>query len=316
MRTPSALLALVLAGFTGSIAGGSLLATGHIPATRQAKDSSKKPAEPAVTPVTGPSWLHHLNVPYGGTSLGRGAGRYGPGPNESSPPGRGSVPIVVRESVFLTGGDLYRLNCQACHTAQGTGAPPEIKSALDLIQGSSLTLVRQQLAQKGMPPDNPNVRAEVAKARTDLYRRIREGGQRMPPHTHLQAADIDVLYPYLTQLAHVPESPRPSRRQVSWSRLGEHVIKGTCHICHDAVGPRPTAEAMLQGVIPPLNIIRADNSQAAFIWKAKNGAPLVTGRPSFHYRGRMPVFYYLQEEELAAAYYYLGAYPPQAAAVR
>lgn len=316
MRTPSALLALVLAGFTGSIAGGSLLAAGHVTTTRQATHTSKKPAEPAVTAVTGPSWLHHLNIPYGGTSLGRGAGRYGPGPNESSPPGRGSVPIVVRESVILTGGDLYRLNCQACHTAEGTGAPPEIKSALDLIRGSSLALVRQQLEREGMATNSPNVRAEVTKARTDLYRRIREGGQRMPPHNHLQTADIDVLYAYLTELAHAPDAPPASRRTVSWSRLGEHVIKGTCHICHDAVGPRPTAEAMLQGVIPPLNILRADNSQAAFIWKARNGAPLVTAHPSFHYRGRMPVFYYLQEEELAAAYDYLGAYPPQAAAVK
>lgn len=316
MRTPSALLALVLAGFTGSVAGGSLVAAGRVAAARQAEHPSTKPAESAVTPVTGPSWLHHLNIPYGGTSLGRGAGRYGPGPNESSPPGRGSIPIVVRPSVVLTGSDLYRLNCQACHTAAGTGAPPEIKSALDLIQGSSLALVRQQLEHEGMAPNNLNLVTEVSKARAELYRRIRDGGQRMPPHPYLQAADIDVLYAYLTELVHAPDSPLPSRRSVSWARLGEHVIKGTCHICHDAVGPHPTADAMLQGVIPPLNIIRADNSQAAFIWKAKNGAPLLTGRPSFHYRGRMPVFYYLQEEELAAAYDYLGAYPPQAAAVK
>ena len=38
------------------------------------------------------------------------------------------------------------------------------------------------------------------------------------------------------------------------------------------------------------------------------------GRPSFHYRGRMPVSYYLQDVELAAAYDFLVAYPPQGTA--
>ena len=73
---------------------------------------------------------------------------------------------------------------------------------------------------------------------------------------------------------------------------------------------------MLYGAIPPLDILRADNSRAAFIWKAKNGAPVIAGGPAFHFRGRMPVFYYLQEEELAAAYDYLVAYPPRAAAAK
>jgi mono/diheme cytochrome c family protein len=208
---------------------------------------------------------------------------------------------------------LYRLNCQACHTAEGTGSPPEIKSALDLVRGSSLALVRRQFQQEGLTATPASVKADVAKARTELFRRIREGGQRMPPHTHLQRADVEVLYAYLSQLAQTPDGPQPSQITTTWARLGEHVIKGTCHICHDASGLRPSADAMLQGVIPPLNVIRADNSQASFVSKAKNGAPLVTGRPSFHYRGRMPVFYYLQEEELAAAYDFLTAYPPQAA---
>ena len=40
------------------------------------------------------------------------------------------------------------------------------------------------------------------------------------------------------------------------------------------------------------------------------------GPQSFHYRGRMPVFDYLQDKELAAAYDFLVAYPPQAAAAK
>jgi hypothetical protein len=135
----------------------------------------------------------------------------------------------------------------------------------------------------------------------------------MPPFTHLQEADIDVLYAYLTELTRTPDAPPQSQRTVSWSRLGEHVVKGTCHICHDAVGARPTGEALLQGVIPPLAVLVADNAQATFIAKVRNGAPVVMGRPLFHYRGRMPVFYYLHDAELAAAYDFLVAYPPRAA---
>ena len=42
----------------------------------------------------------------------------------------------------------------------------------------------------------------------------------------------------------------------------------------------------------------------------------MTGDPAFHYRGRMPVFPFLQDVEVAAAYMYLIDYPPQAASPR
>ena len=67
----------------------------------------------------------------------------------------------------------------------------------------------------------------------------------MPALAHLQEADIDVLYAYLTRLAGSPDASPQSKRTTSWARLGEHVVKGTCHICHDAVGPRPSGEALL-----------------------------------------------------------------------
>jgi hypothetical protein len=49
----------------------------------------------------------------------------------------------VGRLVEPSGADLYRLNCQSCHGAEGTGSPPEIKSVLGLVQGSPLELVRQ-----------------------------------------------------------------------------------------------------------------------------------------------------------------------------
>ena len=135
----------------------------------------------------------------------------------------------------------------------------------------------------------------------------------MLPLQHLEPADIDAIYSYLTLLASVPRSPQPSSRTVTWARLGEHVVKGTCHICHDAAGPRVSGEAMLQGAIPPLSMLLADNAQLEFVRKTLEGAPVTMGRPSLHYRGRMPLFYYLGEKEVAAAYDFLVAYPPREA---
>jgi len=217
----------------------------------------------------------------------------------------------------LTGRDLYRLNCQACHRAEGTGSPAEIKSVLDLVQGSSFEFVRKHLQQEGVAASAATIRSQVSAARKELYRRIREGGQRMPPLAHLQEADINLLYTYLSELAGTVDSKAPSGRTVSWPRLGEHVVKGTCHICHDATGPRPTPDAMLrEGAIPPLTALRADNGQIDFIRKARSGAPAFEGHPLLHYRGRMPVFYYVRDAELAAAYDFLVNYPPQAAPTR
>ena len=309
MRKRHALPALFLAGL---IAGTALLSANNASRGRQAKRPAVPSADSIVTPVAGPSWLNHLNLKFSDSSLGRGAGLYGPTPTESRTPTPGSTSFVPGQSQVLTGGDLYRLNCQACHRAEGTGAPPEIKSLLSLVQGSSLELVRRQLHGEKKSAQAAAIRQQVTQAHNELYRRIREGGERMPPFAHLQEADIDVLYAYLTELAHNPDSRRQSQRTVSWSRLGEHVVKGTCHICHDAVGARPTEEALLQGAIPSLTVLVAENPPVTFISKVRGGAPVVMGRPSFHYRGRMPVFYYLQDVEVAAAYDFLVAYPPQA----
>jgi hypothetical protein len=221
--------------------------------------------------------------------------------------------LAIGRPVVLSGADLYRLNCQSCHRAEGTGSLPEIKSVLGLVQGSSLELVRQHLQQEGRAAPRSTVRAEASRARAALYQRIQKGGQRMPALAHLQEADIDVLYAYLTQLAGFPDASPQSGRPTSWARLGEHVVKGTCHICHDAVGPRPSEEArLLQGTIPPFTTLLEDKPVVDFVTKVRSGAPVMTKDPAFHYRGRMPVFSYLQDVEVAAAYMFLVDYPPQA----
>ena len=83
----------------------------------------------------------------------------------------------VGRPVEPSGADLYRLNCQSCHRAEGTGSPPEIKSVLGLVQGSPLELVRQHLQKEGMPSAGSAARAPATRARADLYQRIQKGGQ-------------------------------------------------------------------------------------------------------------------------------------------
>ena len=133
--------------------------------------SVKLGQDPSVTPVSGPSWLNHLGVRYDETTLGRSGATYGPGPDQpaGAPP---SIPLQVGRPVTLTGGDLYRLNCQACHRAEGKGTPPEIKSVFTAVQGSSLELVRRQLRNKGRQPTP--VRQAPAIARADLVSRIKK----------------------------------------------------------------------------------------------------------------------------------------------
>ena len=133
----------------------------------------------------------------------------------------------------------------------------------------------------------------------------------MPAQEHLQEADINAIYAYLTLLAGTPDAPPQSRQLTGWSRLGEHVVKGTCHICHDAVGRRPSGQALAQGTIPAFTTLLADKPVVDVVTKVRSGAPVMMGDPAFHYRGRMPVFPFLQDVEVAAAYMFLVNYPPQ-----
>ena len=102
--------------------------------------------DPSVTPVSGPSWLTHLGIALRETSLGQGAQRYGPPPGAAHAPAAES--LGVPGTVPMSGADLYRLNCQACHRAEGTGTPPEIHSLLGPVQGASVSLVRTRLRQQ------------------------------------------------------------------------------------------------------------------------------------------------------------------------
>lgn len=265
--------------------------------------------DPLVTPVAGPSWLTHLGLPLNRTYLGQGSGRLGPPPDQ--PKESRAESLGVRRTIDLTGADLYRLNCQACHGESGKGAPPEIKSVLGPVQGSSRALVQQRLQAEHDATAAADSKEAATQARMAIVARLHKGGTRMPPRDYLREDDVRVLFTYLTALAKTPDPQHPVVRTVSWARLGELTVKGTCHICHDATGRQPSGSAMLHGAVPPLESLLQTKSVADFVHKARAGDAVQMGDPALFHRGRMPVFYYLKDEEIAAAYLYLATYPPK-----
>jgi mono/diheme cytochrome c family protein len=292
-----------------------LIAAAVLPGLRahEGRQGSAGLEQPAVSPVAGPSWLNRLHVPAGESGLGRSGATYGPRPDQSPAPPP-SIPLQIGRPVVLTGADLYRLNCQSCHRAAGTGSLPEIKSVFAAVQGSSLYLVRQHLKEQGKAATVADARTQASLAKAALFDRIKKGGQRMPPFPHLQDADVVALYAYLTELVGAPDAAAEARRTVTWARLGEHVVKGTCHICHDAVGPRPSGDTRSTVAIPAFNVLLQDKPVMDFLIKVRQGAAVTSADPAFHYRGRMPVFPFLRDLEVAAAYMFLVDYPPQAEA--
>jgi mono/diheme cytochrome c family protein len=287
-------IAICLAGLVGALA-------------QPLNAQQARPPAPPVTPVTGPGWLTKLGVTLSETSIGRASRHYGPTTPPAAP---APSALVVPESVSMAGADLYRLNCQACHGLTGAGAPPEVKSAVDPIRGVSLDVLRQQMKAQHQP-DDAEARAAPGRVRARILLRMHQGGQRMPSRDHLTDAELDLVFGYLTALAGTSASARPREERVGWDQLGQHVVKGTCHICHDAVGPRPTDKAMIAGAIPSLASLVSTSTVADFVSKARTGKPVTLPTLGLSHRGRMPVFDYLQDREIAAAYMYLATHPPQ-----
>ena len=69
------LAVLLIGGMTG---GGRSMPPAATPSSARRRTLHTRSSEPVVTPVAGSSWLNHLGIRYRDTSLGRGAGRYGP----------------------------------------------------------------------------------------------------------------------------------------------------------------------------------------------------------------------------------------------
>lgn len=290
----------------------------------------------AVTPVQGPSVIARHGLALDTTRLGQ-AGGSGPSAEtaRTEPPlasemprawrgpmgralerffslfreGRADAGAALDDSFVLTGADLYRLNCRSCHGPAGAGAPPEIPSYVGPVQGASAALIRRRLEARGGDVDDAFVRELAAEGEKTLRVRVRNGGERMPAFPHLEGSEVDALIWYLKRQADVPEATgQPHEVTQSVARVGEHLVKGTCHVCHDATGPGGGRMMMMRGVIPSLASFAEQKSPDDLVRKVRDGASGMMGMMG---AGRMPVYPYLTEEENLASYLYLIAYPPR-----
>lgn len=293
---------------------------------------------PNVTPVVGSSWLKHLGISdTRATAMGRMGGDLPPNPSPRKEPGlstgeeaghsgrshmgrimnrmfsmfrsdRQQVSKLMNETFVLTGSDLYRLNCQSCHGPDGKGAPPEIKSLIDPVRGASPTLVMQKMQKMGRSIDDAFAKELAANADSTLRQRLQQGGEKMPPFQHLRGDEVEALLNYLKELAGVPASERRGLLVTqSVARVGEHVVKGTCHICHDATGPGGGHMMMMRGIIPSLASFPEQLSMQQVVRQVELGS---SGMMSMMGGQTMPAFPYITENESAAAYLYLVEYPP------
>jgi mono/diheme cytochrome c family protein len=187
----------------------------------------------------------------------------------------------------LTGADLFRLNCRACHGPEGKGA----RSGIPPLGG----------ALEKAPAESGAMGGEIR-----VRHRLVEGGRVMPNFVHLDAEETNLLIAHLRTLgkpAGGATAPAKTLRQ-SALRVGEHVVKATCQVCHDAAaGPeRMPADA----AVPTIADFTAKYSVGDFLRKTRAGSAEAGAA-----HGRMPRFGYLTTEELEAAYVYLIAFPPQ-----
>jgi mono/diheme cytochrome c family protein len=268
----------------------------------------------SVTAVEGESWIQLLHRPFGETSMAKtwGLGPAPPGPGEDGPSWQLNLsPGYAGQIITLRGSDLYRLNCQGCHGELGHGAPPEINSINGPVQAASVAATMERMKKAGREMSRSDVTAIAKESKALLLLRLHHGGLHMPPPS-LSEAEIRALIPYLEQLSDVPgaEGNQIAVKEPSF-RVGEHIVKSTCHTCHGANGPNPNPGQILEGAIPPLSTLTTRMSLPEFVRKVTSGAPIVMGAPPAAYRGRMPVFAYLTQDEAAAAYLYLILYPPR-----
>jgi mono/diheme cytochrome c family protein len=268
----------------------------------------------AVSAVSGESWLAHLHRSFDETSMGK-TGRLGPPapqPGEMASPWQPYLaPNVTSHTLTLHGSDLYRLNCQGCHGESGQGAPPEINSVINPVRATSVALVMERMKTTGMDISRADAVKLAQQSNSALLLRLHNGGENMPPFPHLNEGEIGSLFAYLKQLAGIPGAEGEQIAvQESPIRVGEHIVKSTCHTCHGALGPDPDVQELWDGAIPPLSVLTTRKSRPEFIRKVTRGAPILMGAQPTLYRGRMPVFYYLSDDEAADVYLYLTQYPP------
>jgi mono/diheme cytochrome c family protein len=268
----------------------------------------------SVTAVEGDSLLGHLHRPFEETSMGK-TWRLGPilkaGEETADPAPSAPRRSSSTNTVLLHGADLYRLNCEGCHGESGLGAPPEIASIINPVRATSVSLVMQRMKSVGADVSRAQATELAGQSKTALLQRIHNGGQDMPSFSYLNDFEVQSLVAYLNLLAGVPNAAAwQAAVSESHARVGELIVKSTCHICHAATGPNPGPAELAAGAIPPLATLTGRVSRAQLIRKITVGAPVMMGAVPDSLRSRMPVFFYMTESEAVDVYGYLEAYPP------
>ena len=305
-------LSLVVGVFGDQTRGDAQRGSSAQPAARPVAGTAEHAGAVVVTPVEGPSVLRHLGLTIEHTSMGW-SGQWGEPPSNVPPsPIRPGHAGDLTFGLVLTGADLYRVSCRACHKADGSGGPPEINSIIGPVQSASAQWMTQRMKAMGRPVDARFIRELTSDTEADLRKRLKVGGHTMPSFAHLSGQEIQVLRPYLDEMAAVPGAERRARTITEPSvRVGELIVKGTCHICHDAAGSDDKPTTVMNGVIPSLATILHQKTLAQFVQKVRAGTPIPLSAGGVSSRGRMPVFNYLSDSEAASAYSYLIMYPPR-----
>jgi mono/diheme cytochrome c family protein len=290
-----------------------------------------------VTPAHGPSWLKHLGIfDIRATAMGEMGGYDPPPPSPRKEPefpvetGRSGNPMgmgmggmmggsystyrlspaeaerLMGERFFLAGSDLYRLDCRSCHGPNGDGAPPEINSLIGPFQGTSPALLEKRMKKLGRPIGAKLAKDLAAQAEENIRQRLQNGGKKMPAFRHLDREEVNVLLKYLKAHVGAPESKgKEMLVKQSVSRVGEHLVKGTCQICHDATGPGIGRMGMMRGIVPSLASFPWEQSMQSIVWQVELGSRMMMMGGQ-----RMPTYPYITAEESAAVYLYLLQYPP------
>jgi mono/diheme cytochrome c family protein len=285
-----------------------LLLASAAPAADQREATAGQTGAAVVTAPSGPSWVTRRGL----TMLQASLGRLGALGHASAAPAATTLPSwpwpALQERWTLTGADLYRLDCRACHNADGSGLPPEINSVLDPIRATSAALLQKRMEERGRPIDAATARGLAEQAVANLRLRFHDGGEKMPALPHITGPEADALLGYLGRLAGMPVATRQEPRlALSAAQVGQHIVKSTCQICHDATGAGANADRYGTGkLIPSLATIVETKSVVDVIRKVQTGAS------SQQTRGEMPTFPYLSDQEIGAAYLYLVTHPPQA----
>ncbi len=283
------------------------------PPARQGAAAAPRAVTFRVTPVAGESWLNHLGISFDSTSMGR-MGQNTPPPTVRYEPKWNQLAGSedLNERFVLSGSDLYRLDCESCHQPDGRGSPPEIHSLIEPIQATSAAALEERMKRAGRPITAAMAREMAASGEAAVRTRLQKGGEKMPPFDHLQGDEVEALLAFLRQLAGVPGAESHQIRVTEpYTRVGEHLVKGTCHICHGATGPGTNPEALLRNVLPSLASFPREKTYVQVLQKVRRGAPIAEGPLGQPSGGRMPVFSYLTDDEVAAAYLYLIIYPPR-----